>query len=459
MNYHIAMNRILIFIKKIIPEKIFLFFQPAYHFGMGFLAGLVYGFPSKKMIVVGVTGTTGKTTSVYLTAKMLKKKGLKVGYTSTALLSDGKKEWLNDKKMTMLGRFFTQKMLRKMVKNGCQVAIVETTSEGIRQFRHRFINYDIVAFTGIYPEHIESHGSFKKYKNEKLKLFKHLEKSRHKKIKFSNLRNISKTIIVNGDDKYANEFGNFKIARKIIFTKKNADVLQKEKEELIKYKFLEVNNTGVKFLFDNEIVQLKLLGEFNATNATIAGCVGKALGLSRQEIRRGLEKIKNIPGRLEKIEEGQDFTIIVDYAFEPKALEKLYETVDALGCRKIIHVLGSTGGGRDIARRKPLGEVAGKGADIAIIANEDPYDDDPMEIIKDVAEGARQVGKNEKENLFLIEDRQKAIEKALEMAEKNDIVLITGKGSEQAICLKNGKMQKWDDREVVKKLLKNINSV
>jgi len=452
------MNRILFFIKRFIPGKLFKFFQPYYHLVMAWLATMFYGFPSEKLIVIGITGTTGKTTSVYLLAEILKNAGIKVGYTSTALLSDGEKEWLNDKKMTMLGRFFTQKMLRKMIQNKCEVAIVETTSEGIRQFRHRFINYDIVAFTGLYSEHIESHGSFENYKNEKLKLFKHLEKSENKKLKFENsdLGNIKKTIIVNGDDKCSNEFLNFEVARKIVFSKEKNTKLSASVCELLQYKVLETNEVGVKFLFDGKVVQLKLLGEFNAINATIAGCAGLSLGLSKQEIKTGLEKIKNIPGRLEKIDEGQNFIVIVDYAFEPKALQKLYETILPTEHKRVIHILGSAGGGRDIARRKPLGEIAGKNADIVIVTDEDPYDDNPMEIIKNVADGAKEKGKIVKENLFLIEDREKAIDKALRLAEENDLVLITGKGSEQAICVKNGKKQKWDDRKVVREILREI---
>jgi UDP-N-acetylmuramoyl-L-alanyl-D-glutamate--2,6-diaminopimelate ligase len=138
------MNKILVLIKKIIPQPLFRKIQPGYHLAMNWLAGVWYGFPSEKLMVVGITGTTGKTTTVFMTAELLRSAGLKVGYTSTAMFSDGEKDWLNDKKMTMLGRFFTQRMLRQMVKNGCRVAIVETTSEGIVQNRHRFINYDIV---------------------------------------------------------------------------------------------------------------------------------------------------------------------------------------------------------------------------------------------------------------------------------------------------------------------------
>ena len=449
------MNRFLIFIKKIIPKKVFLFFQPSYHFVMSFLAAFFYNFSSEKLIVVGVTGTTGKTTSAFLLFKMLKNAGLKVGCTSTAILSDGKKEWLNDKKMTMLGRFFTQKMLKKMVKNNCQIAIIETTSEGIRQYRHRFINYDITVFTGIYPEHIESHGSFESYKNEKLKLFKHLELSEKKKLSFDRAKETKKTIIVNGDDKYAEEFLDFEVERKIIFTENDQVIIKKEQEaEVVRYKLLETNDKGLKFLFNNRIVQLKLLGDFNITNATIAGCVGKALGLNDEEIIAGLEKINGVPGRLEKIKKGQNFTIMVDYAFEPKALKKMYKTIFKTSHNRIIHILGSAGGGRDISRRKPLGMIAGKNADIVIITNEDPYDDNPMGIIMDIKKGAIAMGKVKNENLFLIKDRKKAIEKGLKMAKKNDLVLITGKGCEQAICLENGRKQKWDDREIVKELLK-----
>jgi UDP-N-acetylmuramoyl-L-alanyl-D-glutamate--2,6-diaminopimelate ligase len=176
------MEKILQIIKKLIPKKIFKALQPVYHFIFSYLAALAYGFPSEKLIIIGITGTTGKTTSVYLIAKTLEQAGIKTGFTSTAMFNDGKNEWSNDKKMTMLGRFFTQKLLRNMLRNKCRVAIVETTSEGIRQFRHRFINYDIAIFTGLYEEHIDSHGSFENYKKAKGKLFKHLSKGKTKYI-------------------------------------------------------------------------------------------------------------------------------------------------------------------------------------------------------------------------------------------------------------------------------------
>jgi UDP-N-acetylmuramoyl-L-alanyl-D-glutamate--2,6-diaminopimelate ligase len=225
--------------------------------------------------------------------------------------------------------------------------------------------------------------------------------------------------------------------------------------EMIKYEFVGASKKGVKFVFDGKEVQLNILGDFNALNAAAASCVGKALGVDNEDIKKGLEVIKSLPGRLERINEGQNFTVIVDYAFEPVAVTKLYETIKVLEPNKIIHVLGSTGGGRDLSRRVKLGEIAGQKADYIIITNEDPYDDDPMEIIRDVANGAENKGKEKNKNLWLIEDRQEGIKKAISLAEKGDVVLITGKGSEQAIATKNGELVPWDDREVVREILKN----
>jgi UDP-N-acetylmuramoyl-L-alanyl-D-glutamate--2,6-diaminopimelate ligase len=172
-----------------------------------------------------------------------------------------------------------------------------------------------------------------------------------------------------------------------------------------------------------------------------------------KQIKKGLENVKGITGRLEMIKEGQGFTVVVDYAFEPKAVAKLYEAVKLIPHNKIIHVLGSAGGGRDKARRPILGELAGRNADYVIITNEDPYDENPLAIMEEVSLGAEKEGKVGKENLFKILDRREAIKKALSLAEKGDILLLTGKGSEQAICVARGEKISWDDRKVVREEL------
>ncbi|MFH1233811.1 MAG: UDP-N-acetylmuramyl-tripeptide synthetase [Patescibacteria group bacterium] len=466
------MEQILQLIKHYIPIKLFKALQPVYHFLLSAMATTLYNFPSNKLIVIGITGTTGKTTSLYLIVKMLIDAGYKVGYTSTAMFSDGKTEWLNNKKMTMPGRFFTQKMLAQMVKNKCHYAIIETTSEGINQFRHSFINYDILIFTNLYQEHIESHGSFENYKQAKGKLFAHLKQCKTKYVddkkyvvkadngfKKIGANRVKKIIIVNADDKYADYFLNFWAEEKVGYIKKIKNQKPKTKNNLntiIEYGDIDVGNGFTKFKMNEIDIILKLLGAFNAVNAMNAVCVGLSQKISLEKIKTGLEKIKNIPGRLELIKEGQPFTVIVDYAFEPEAVKKLYETVKVFSHQRIIHLLGSTGGGRDVMRRSELGKIAGAKADLVIITNEDPYDEDPQLIIDQVSSGAIDEGKILNKNLFKILDRREAIEKSLVLAEENDLVLITGKGCEQAMCLANGVKISWDDREIVKEKLGRI---
>ena len=474
------MDKLLNTIKRYIPKKLFKALQPVYHFLLAALAAVCYGGPSNKLIVVGVTGTTGKTTSVYLIARLLQSAGFKVGFTSTAMYSDGRNEYLNDKKMTMAGRFFTQKILKRMVKNKCQYALIETTSQGIEQFRHKFINYDLLIFTGLYPEHIEAHGGFENYKLAKGKLFAHLKACKTKYadnenrvIKVDNgfkkieANRVKKTIIANADDPEAGYFLNFWAEEKWgyrLATRNSQLATRNPKSQInfVEYGKIKSNSQGVNFVVGESEIKLNLLGEYNAANAMNAVCLGLSQGIELEKIKNGLEKAKTVPGHMEMIAslqssalfgEGRGFGVIVDYAFEPEALKRVYQTISRLEHNKIIQVLGSAGGGRDSARRPKLGRLAGERADLVIVTNEDPYDDDPKMIIDQVAAGAEQAGKILDKNLFKIDDRRQAIKKALTLAGEGDIVLITGKGSEQAICAANGEKIPWDDRKVVREEL------
>ena len=400
-------------------------------------------------------------------AKMLEQSGIKTGFTSTAMFNDGRREWMNDKKMTMMGRFFTQRILKKTRDNGCQAAIIETTSEGITQFRHRFINYDLLVFTGLYEEHIESHGSFENYKKAKGKLFAHLQRCRKKYIddnmkvnkilsgfKKIEYKPLKKTIIANGLDEHADYFLNFWAERKIVYIDNKKNIIKQDNIEYVDFVNIKSDNQGTTFKFFGVEINLPLLGEFNAINAMNAVGVGLALDLPKKKIKGGLEKITGVAGRLEKINENQDFTVIVDYAFESNAVEKLYKTIRNIPHKKIIHVLGAAGGGRDKAKRPILGKLAGANSNYVIVTNEDPYDEDPAIIIDQVALGAERAGKKKNKDLFMIMDRQEAIKKAFKLADAKDIVLITGKGNEQAICIANGEKIDWDDRKVARELLK-----
>ncbi|HBR80151.1 MAG: UDP-N-acetylmuramyl-tripeptide synthetase [Candidatus Uhrbacteria bacterium GW2011_GWE2_45_35] len=424
-------------VRKLVPEPLI----SVYHWFLAKLAAIVFGFPSRQLIVIGITGTSGKSTTVQFLGQMLEAAGKRVGWASTVSFKIADKEWVNDKKMTMLGRFQTQKLLRQMVTAGCEYAIVEVSSQGIVQHRHVGINFDIATLTNLWPEHIEAHGGFENYKKAKGKFFEYVAKSPLKKLAG---KVIHKSFVVNVDNEHAPYFLG----------------LVGEGNQVVEFRIdteeVKLSADGSEFNWEDLPAFIEPIGLPNVYNAVCAASITKALDFSLSETVTVMEKIKSVSGRLESIDEGQDFFVIVDYAFEPKALTSLYETIRLLPHQKIIHVLGSTGGGRDIARRPVLGKIAGEKADVVIVTNEDPYDDDPQNIIDQVTAGALEVGKQENENLFRILDRQAAIEKAVALAKTGDLILITGKGSEPVMAVANGKTIPWDDRRAVRTALKKI---
>lgn len=436
-------------IRKIIPKSLL----KLYHYFLATLAAIVYNFPSRKLKVIGVTGTTGKTTACNLIAALLEEEGYKVGLTTTANFKIGKREWINTTKQTMQGRFRLQKLLWEMVKAGCQYAVIETSSEGLAQGRHLFIDYDVAVFTNLSPEHIESHGGFEKYKEAKGKLFKSLSRS----------KKTPTVIVANLDDQNVEYFLGFAADKKYGYTINSKFKIQNSKLiknlQIVVAHDIQVNALGTKFYINSQEFNLNLLGKFNVYNALAAICVGLSQNISLEKIRQALRKFKSMPGRMEKIEAGQDFLVFVDYAHEPRGLESIYQTLKEIKKpeSRIISVLGSCGGGRDKAKRPILGKLAAKYTDFVIITNEDPYDEDPWQIINDVAKGTLQEsGREENKNFWKILDRREAIKKAISLATKNDIVILTGKGSEQCIMSKNGKKIPWDERRVVREILKEI---
>jgi UDP-N-acetylmuramoyl-L-alanyl-D-glutamate--2,6-diaminopimelate ligase len=430
-------------LKKLIPG----FVLSAYHLMLAWFAAVKFGFPANRLIVIGVTGTNGKSTTANMIARLLEGAGHKVGLTTTANFKIAEREWLNDQKMTMLGRTQLQSLLKEMVEAGCRYAVIETSSEGIKQHRHAGINYDVAVFTNLTPEHIESHGSFEKYKRAKGKLFAKLSRDRRKSL---NGKQIPKVIVANALDPAAEYFLSFKADRKIGFAAlKNDELVAPEffDVEVVAARKVIATGEGASFSVGGTSFSLRLPGFFNVENALAAVCAGRAVGLEDENMAVSLMALTGVPGRTERIDEGQPFTVMVDYAPEPESLKHLYQTVADLKKNRIIHVLGSCGGGRDRSRRPVLGRMAAENAELVIVTNEDPYDDDPQEIIDQVAAGAREAGARDQENLFTILDRGEAIDFAIFQAKSGDLVLVTGKGCEQAIAVAGGNKIPWDDRE------------
>ena len=424
-------------IRKLIPE----FVLSGYHFCLSFLGALIYGFSSKKMIVVGVTGTKGKTTTCNVIAQVLNSALAKTGMATTVNFRIGDKEWINTTKQTMLGRFKLQKLLAQMLKEGCKYAVVETSSEGIIQHRHTFIDYDVVVFTNLSPEHIERHKGFENYRAAKMKLF---EKGSKKEGSIG---------IYNLDDENVDYFLKYPVAKKIGYTLKPSASLNKV-DEVIEIKNTKLFSNKTEFEISGTNIETKLLGEFNVYNAASAIAVGLSQGIKIEEIKKALLNAKPAPGRMELVDAGQNFTVIVDYSYEPTSLENALKTSRVFNPKKIIVLIGSAGGGRDTWRRPVMGEVADKYADIVIVTTDDPYDEAPSKIVEEVLAG---VLKNKERtlggNVFSIVDRKNAIEKAIDLAVEGDLILIAGKGGEVWMNVANGKKIPWDDREVAKDVI------
>ena len=442
-------------IKKLVPEAVFNFFQPFYHYALSFLGALFYGFPSKRLIVIGVTGTKGKTTTCNLIAQILNLAGYKTGLSTTVNFRIGDNEWANRTKQTMLGRFQLQKLLRKMVKENCRYAVIETSSEGILQYRHRFIDYSVAVFTNLTPEHLERHGGFENYRSVKIKLFKRVAKKP------------SGIGVYNLDDENVGYFLEPRIAQQYVYTLHirnphlsipNLNIVSR----------IKISPRGAAFLFNGEKFTMPLMGEMNVYNAAAAVTAALSLNIPINQIKRALAIVKAPAGRFEVIEKGQNFTVVIDYAHEPASLEAAYKTVSKIKNHKskMICLLGAQGGGRDKWKRPKMGEIAAQYCDKIILTNEDPYDENPFSIIEDIEKGFSQIPKSPptqtlrragkfqiSKNYFKIIDRQEAIKRAISLAKKGDVVILTGKGGEVWMCVENGRKIPWDERKNAEEIL------
>lgn len=443
-------------LRKIIPRPIL----QLYHFFVAILAAILYGFPANKMIVIGVTGTGGKSTTVKMIGQILEEYGAKVGWLSSLSIKILDNENINPYHMTMLGRFKLQQYLKIMVKRGVHYVVIEVTSEGIKQFRHLGINFDVLVFTNLSQEHIEAHGSFEKYRLTKLKIFQKLRSQRRKCLDWLDQRQ-QKIIIANLDDENVDYFLKPEADKKYGFSLKEFRALP-EGVELFKATPLRIDQGGSSFSLNSTTFELKLLGEFNIYNALAAIVAARSLGVDYVSAKRALYKIKQIPGRMEKIENPQGFNVIIDLAHTPDSLKQAYETLRKAyflvpGLKNMLCVFGSAGGGRDKQKRPLMGKIAAGYCDKIFLTNEDPYDENPQKIIADIETALKKEGRKENFDYFKIEDRRMAIRQALRLAKKGDLVIITGKGTEATMII-GAKKIPWNEKIIVKEELEKIAS-
>ena len=354
---------------------------------------------------------------------ILEEAGYNTALINSIRIKVGEESRDNTMRMSMPGHFYIQRFLAKALAQDCNVAILEMTSEGARQHRHRFIDLDALVFTNLAPEHIESHGSFEAYADAKLSIGKQLERSAKR----------PRTIVANADDKESSRYFALQVDDKIPFS-------------LAAVSPSEAGERASSFTFDGEKITLQLPGEFSLMNALAAASLAHTLGIRTSVIARALNKIRVIPGRAERIELGQPFDVVIDYAHTPDSLLALYKTYPN---KKKICVLGAAGGGRDTWKRPVMGRIADEHCGTVILTNEDPYDEDPEAIVEDMAHAMSKSPE-------IVMDRREAIRRALALAATGDIVLITGKGTNHEICGPKGTKIPWSDKDVVEEELKQL---
>lgn len=456
--------------------------RPYYHGAIAVIAGLYHGRPSSKLITIGITGTTGKSTTVQMLARilnyadgggqgsMITKTG-KCGFVTTVSFFDGETEYINKHGLSMPGGWLLQKQLRQMLNKGCRYAIIECTSEGLAQNRHWGISFDIAVFTNLSNAHLETHGGFEAYRKAKAKLFEAIsnfpvppagrQSPIFKQIQNSKIQ-ISKTIVVNGDDEEAAYFLSFRANRKISVGV--APLRLDEDTESLNIE--KIDETTHSFELRRQRFEVKLLGAFNIKNAALAAAVAFALGVPFGVSARAIATFDKIRGRMETVPNDRDLTIIVDYGCEPASIKAALVACAQLPHKRIIHVFGATGGHRDKQKQFIFGQTSAQYADYIIITNDDVYESDPEEIATNIESGIRNYELSVKASKIYnskfrvwyerVLDRQAAIHRALQIAAAGDIVLITGKGSEQFLVLPGNKRVEWDEVKVVQEALAKI---
>lgn len=397
-----------------------------YHFFKAAVEATKAGFPAKDLKVIGVTGTNGKTTTCFLIWKMLNESGRKTGLMTTVAWGGVGKLKLKDElnHMTTVDSKTLNERIKKIRDAGAEYLVLEVTSHAMEQFRTLGVPIQIAVWTNLTHEHLDYHKTFENYRRAKCKLFKKAEYG-----------------VINADDKSSGEFVK---ASKVYTTYgiKNGKFRAKE---------IKMDVSGTEYSCGDIKVRTRLPGKFNVYNSLAAIAVGKKLGLEDEEIEKGIFALESVEGRMDRIDEGQDFSVIVDYAHTPDALEKVFQAIPEINGR-VISVHGGAGR-RDETTRAERGEILGKNSDFVIITEDDSRDEDPEKIASEFVRGAKKAGKVEGKDLAVDLDREEAIRAAIRLAKKGDLVLILGKGHEKTILRRDGPVE-FEDIKVATKYIK-----
>ena len=437
VRYNNYMTTLRTIVKKLIPRELFKKIEPFGHLLEAILANIRYGFPGRKLRIIGVTGTNGKTTTSFLIHRLLHESGIKVALLTTVANGIGDAIVPQAEHITTAQASVLQKKLRDYARAGVEWVVVETSSHSLAQHRVWGVPYEIAVMTNITHEHLDYHGTFKKYVEAKRRLFTIANKHG---LRFG---------VVNAQDPSAKLFVD-SVANSTTYGI-GAGGLSATKVRLA------ADHSSYVARIDDDAydIQVNIPGEFNVSNSLAAIAVGRKLGLSKKEIEKGIAALKGVEGRMQVINEGQKFQVIVDFASTPDAFERFFESVRPLTKGKLIAVFGSAGR-RDETKRAVQGTIAGKSADIVIATEEDDRDVDGEQILQEIAAGAKKAGKTEGKDLFLVLNREEAIGFAMtQVTGPDDVVVLLGKGHEQTIERADG-VYPWNEAEVARAALQEL---
>lgn len=414
-------------VKKVIPAQVFRTIEPIGHLAEAVLVNAAHGFPSRKLKVIGVTGTNGKTSTAFLIHRMLHEAGYKVGLNTTVGWGVGDDIKPQVHHMTTQSAPELVKRMKFFKEQQVDWLVLETTSHALAQHRVWGVPYSIAVLTNLTHEHLQYHGTFERYRDAKRMMFK-MTNANKKGLRAG---------IINADDPNAGYFAK-DVQHPIMYGVDTGTVRAEN---------IALTPKGVSYTTAigeaSYSIHSQLPGSFNVYNSLAAVCVGHAVGLTVEQVEQGIAALESVEGRMTTIDEGQDFSVIVDYAHSPDSFEKLFSDIKPTVKGKLIVLFGSLGGG-DKGKRPLQGELAGKFADEVIVCEEDDRQEDPQQILEDIVAGAVKAGKMLDTDLFVVHDRPKAMQFAVDRAGAGDTVLFLGKGHEKTIEHADGE-HPWDE--------------